>query len=105
MSSLRDRVVLVTGGSAGIGRATVHRLAADGARVVTCARHGERLDEALDGVPGVTGLVADVADARDREVLVERVLAEHGRLDALVLNAALAWAGLVEDMPDEAVEA
>jgi NAD(P)-dependent dehydrogenase (short-subunit alcohol dehydrogenase family) len=104
MSSLRDRVVLVTGGSAGIGRATVHRLAAGGARVVTCARHGNRLSEALAGVPGATGLVADVADAGDRALLVERVLAEHGRLDAVVLNAGLGWAGLVEDMPGEAVE-
>ena len=105
MNSLNDRVVLVTGGSAGIGRATARRLAADGARVVTCARHGDRLAEALAGVPRVSGLVADVADPRDREVLVERVLAEHGRLDAVVLNAALAWAGLLEDMPGDAVEA
>jgi NAD(P)-dependent dehydrogenase (short-subunit alcohol dehydrogenase family) len=105
MKSLNDRVVLVTGGSAGIGRAIVQRLAADGARVVTCARHGDRLTEALADVPGATGLVADLTLARDREVLVERVLAEHGRLDAVVLNAGLGWAGLVEDMPGEAVEA
>jgi NAD(P)-dependent dehydrogenase (short-subunit alcohol dehydrogenase family) len=97
-------VVLVTGGSAGIGRATVGRLAAEGARVVTCARGGDRLAEALAGVPGVTGVVADVADARGRELLLARVLAEHGRLDAVVHNAGLGWAGLLEDMPGEAVE-
>src|SRR3954454_25109983 len=101
---LDDRVVLVTGGSAGIGRATVQRLAAAGARVVTCARHGDRLAEALTGIPRATGLVADVAQAGDREILVERVLAEHGRLDAVVLNAGLGWAGLLEDMPGTAVE-
>jgi NAD(P)-dependent dehydrogenase (short-subunit alcohol dehydrogenase family) len=105
MKSLNGRVVLVTGGSAGIGRAIVQRLAADGARVVTCARHGDRLTEALADVPGAGGLAADLSLARDREVLVERVLAEHGRLDAVVLNAGLGWAGLVEDMPGEAVEA
>jgi NAD(P)-dependent dehydrogenase (short-subunit alcohol dehydrogenase family) len=97
-------VVLVTGGSAGIGRATVARLVEDGARVVTCARHGDRLDEAVGGLPGVTGVVADVADAADRARLVRTVLDEHGRLDALVLNAGLGWAGLLEDMPGEAVE-
>jgi NAD(P)-dependent dehydrogenase (short-subunit alcohol dehydrogenase family) len=37
-------------------------------------------------------------------VLVDRVLAEHGRLDAVVLNAGLGWAGLLEDMPRGAVE-
>jgi NAD(P)-dependent dehydrogenase (short-subunit alcohol dehydrogenase family) len=104
MTGLVNRVVLVTGGSAGIGRASVARLAGAGARVVTCARHGERLAEAVADLPAVTGVVADVADAADRQVLVERVLIEHGRLDALVLNAGLAWAGLLEDMPGEAVE-
>jgi NAD(P)-dependent dehydrogenase (short-subunit alcohol dehydrogenase family) len=99
-----NRVVLVTGGSAGIGRATVARLAGEGARVVTCARHGERLDEAVGQLTGVTAVVADVADAADRSALIGRVLAEHGRLDAVVLNAGLGWAGLLEDMPGEVVE-
>jgi NAD(P)-dependent dehydrogenase (short-subunit alcohol dehydrogenase family) len=104
MSRPENRVVLVTGGSAGIGRATVHRLAAQQVQVVTCARHGARLDEAVEGLPGVTGLVADVADAADRARLVELVLKEHGRLDAVVLNAGLGWAGLLEDMPGDVVE-
>jgi NAD(P)-dependent dehydrogenase (short-subunit alcohol dehydrogenase family) len=97
-------VVLVTGGSAGIGRATVGVLAQRGARVVTCARHGERLEEAVRGLPGTTGVVADVADAADRAALVARVLDRHGRLDAVVHNAGLGWAGLLEDMPALAVE-
>jgi NAD(P)-dependent dehydrogenase (short-subunit alcohol dehydrogenase family) len=101
----RARVVLVTGGSAGIGRATVTRLAARGARVVTCARDPDRLAEAVAGLPGVTPVAADVTDAGDRARLVEAVVQQHGRLDAVVLNAGLGWAGLVEDMPAEAVEA
>ncbi|TFV57429.1 SDR family oxidoreductase [Geodermatophilus sp. DF01-2] len=98
------RVVLVTGGSAGIGRSTVTRLVRDGTRVVTCARGGDRLVQAVGGLPGVTTVVADVADAADRARLLDRVLDEHGRLDAVVLNAGLGWAGLLEDMPGEAVE-
>ena len=104
MTDLRDRVVLVTGGSAGIGRSTVVRLAADGARVVTCARDGSRLEEAVGALAGVTTAVADIADGDARAGLVDRVLAEHGRLDAVVNNAGLGWAGLVEDMPGEVVE-
>jgi NAD(P)-dependent dehydrogenase (short-subunit alcohol dehydrogenase family) len=104
MTPLCDRVVLVTGGSAGIGRATLAALAEEGARVVTCARGGERLDEAARDLPGVSTMVADVADPADRAALVRRVLDEHGRLDAVVLNAGLGWAGLLEDMPGEAVE-
>jgi NAD(P)-dependent dehydrogenase (short-subunit alcohol dehydrogenase family) len=105
VTDLRDRVVLVTGGSAGIGRSVVHRLAASGARVVTCARDGARLTEALADLPGVTGTVADVASAADRVALVQRVVEEHGRLDAVVLNAALGYAALVEDTPADAVTA
>jgi NAD(P)-dependent dehydrogenase (short-subunit alcohol dehydrogenase family) len=104
MTDLSNRVVLVTGGSAGIGRATVARLSAAGARVVTCARDGDRLAEALAGLDGVTGVVADVAQGGDRELLVERALAAHGRLDGVVLNAAVGWMGLVEDTPGDVVE-
>ncbi len=104
MENLRNRVVLVTGGSAGIGRKTVAELAARGARVVTCARHGDRLGEALADLPGVFWMVADVTDAADRALLIDRVVADHGRLDALVLNAGLGWAGLLEEMPGEKVE-
>lgn len=103
MSELSDRVVVVTGGSAGIGRATVERLVSGGARVVTCARDGGRLADAVGALPGVTCVPADMADADDRAWLVEATLAEHGRLDGVVLNAGLGWAGLVEDMPGEAV--
>lgn len=104
MENLSNRVVLVTGGSAGIGRKTIAELAARGARVVTCARHGDRLDEALADLPGVTGVVADVTDPADRALLFDRVVADHGRLDALVLNAGIGWAGLLEEMPGEKVE-
>jgi NAD(P)-dependent dehydrogenase (short-subunit alcohol dehydrogenase family) len=101
---LRKRVVLVTGGSAGIGRATVRRLADAGALVVTCARDADRLDEAVRDLAGVTRVAADVADADDRARLVGAVLAAHGRLDAVVLNAGLGWAGLLQDTPGEVVE-
>jgi NAD(P)-dependent dehydrogenase (short-subunit alcohol dehydrogenase family) len=105
VTTLQERVVLVTGGSTGIGRAVVHRLAASGARVVACARDRGRLSEALAGVDRATGVPADVSSAPDRTALVERVVAEHGRLDAVVLNAAVGYAGLVEETPQEAVEA
>jgi len=104
MTGLQERVVLVTGGSAGIGRAVVHRLTAGGARVVACGRDPVRLTEALAGAGSATGVPADVSSASDRVALVDRVITEHGRLDAVVLNAAVGYAALVEDTPQEAVE-
>ena len=70
MWSTAERVVLVTGGSAGIGRSTVTRLARAGARVVTCARGGDRLAEALAALPerAVVWRIGDTAVALDPEL-------------------------------------
>jgi NAD(P)-dependent dehydrogenase (short-subunit alcohol dehydrogenase family) len=73
--------------------------------VIACAHNQVRLTEALAGVDGATGVSADVSSATDRVALVERIVAEHGRLDAVVLNAAIGYAALVEETPQEAVEA
>ncbi len=102
--SLAGRVVLVTGASAGIGRVTVERLARRGARVVACARRLDRLEQAFSAVPNVTVVPCDVRDGASRQDLVERALREHGRIDSLVNNAGIGWLGLVEDMPQSAVD-
>jgi NAD(P)-dependent dehydrogenase (short-subunit alcohol dehydrogenase family) len=76
-------VALVTGGSAGLGRAVVERLAADGWSVVTDARRAQRLPS-LDGVTAVAGDVADPAHRAEITAEVERL----GRLDLLLNNAS-----------------
>jgi NAD(P)-dependent dehydrogenase (short-subunit alcohol dehydrogenase family) len=101
---LVGRVVLVTGGSAGIGRATATCLAERGADVVVCARGKQRLEEAAREMPGALAVVADTTSADDRERLVGAAVAAYGRLDAVVLNAGQGWVGLVEDMPVADVE-
>jgi NAD(P)-dependent dehydrogenase (short-subunit alcohol dehydrogenase family) len=97
-------VVVVTGATAGIGRATAGRLAAAGATVVGCARDADRLREVAERQPGWDLRRCDVADPDDRAALVEGVLADHGRIDVLVNNAGLGWEGLVEDMGPDDVE-
>jgi NAD(P)-dependent dehydrogenase (short-subunit alcohol dehydrogenase family) len=77
-------VALVTGGSAGLGRALVIELAESGWTVVTDARRAQR----LTGLPsGVTAIVGDITDTEHREVVAAKV-AELGRLDLLVHNAS-----------------
>ncbi|CAN5510706.1 SDR family oxidoreductase [soil metagenome] len=80
-------VALVTGGSAGLGRALVHSLAADGWTVVTDARDGERLAASVIGLRAVVPVTGDVADADHRAALTREV-AWLGRLDLLVHNAS-----------------
>lgn len=80
------RVALVTGGSAGLGRALVRALAADGWDVLTDGRSAEKFKEA-ELPEGVTVVVGDLTDAEHRDRLAAEVEA-RGRLDLLVHNAS-----------------
>lgn len=86
-----DKVVLVTGGSSGIGLATAHRLAEAGARTLICGRDEAKLAAARAGIQArgfdVATYRADLADGADCERLVQVLLGEHGRVDILVNNA------------------
>ncbi|MCK5926570.1 MAG: SDR family oxidoreductase [Nocardioides sp.] len=78
---LTGKVVLVTGGTRGIGRGITSAFLSAGASVVTCSR------SEVEPVPGSTHRVCDVRDAEAVTALVDAVVAEHGRLDVLVNNA------------------
>jgi NAD(P)-dependent dehydrogenase (short-subunit alcohol dehydrogenase family) len=98
-------VVLVTGGSSGIGRATAHRLAARGDHVVLASRGKGALEDAAGECRqrggSVTSHAVDVRDAAAVDALVETVIAEHGRLDAVVHAAGVVAYGQFPDVPPE----
>ena len=80
-------IALVTGSSSGIGAEVARRLAGDGYAVVVNSRSSVEAGKAVADEVGGTYLQADVGDPAAAEALVERVLADHGRLDVLVNNA------------------
>jgi NAD(P)-dependent dehydrogenase (short-subunit alcohol dehydrogenase family) len=92
MSGILDgRVAVITGGSMGIGLATAARFLAEGASVVIAGRRRTELDKAVANLgDDVTGVQADVSDLGDLDRLYSRVSDEHGRIDILFANAAVA---------------
>ena len=88
---VRNKVVVITGGSSGIGLATAQKVAAAGAVTVIVARGEEELFKARDAMKAAGGKVfaytADLADMADCDRLVATILQEHGQVDVLVNNA------------------
>ena len=96
--SLDEKVALVTGGSAGIGKAIALSLGREGVRVAICGRSRETLQRAFEevssAVPSVQQIQCDVSELSEVEAMVEGVISNWGRVDILVNNA-----GALEDTP------
>lgn len=98
----RDRTVLVTGGSRGLGLVLARQLAAEGARVAICGRDPEALERAraaLEAIGAeVYALPVDVADRDAVATLIAKVTGRFGPIDVLVNNAGVIEVGPVETM-------
>ncbi len=93
---LRDKVTLITGGAAGIGRATALRFAAEGARVAICDLNEAAGRETVQLLGSAARF--DVVDVTDRQAVqewVDGVAAHYGRIDVLVNNAGVLRDGLL----------
>ncbi len=94
------RVVLVVGGTSGIGLATARQLLDRGDTVVVGARDADRVAVVSADLGGrTTGVALDLTDAASVGVAVERCVSEHGRLDAVVTSAQTMAYGTVEQVP------
>ena len=100
-------VVVITGASVGIGRATAVRFASEGAALVLAARSQERLQRLAERLEQrfAVETLAVPCDVRQREqvdALVEAAIARFGRIDVLVNNAGYGLYGRIEDTPEAA---
>lgn len=99
---LTGSVIVVTGASRGIGRATAELLADQGAIVVCAGRDEAALRELADRLGG-SYLAADLTDPAAAEQLIQHALARYGRLDGLVANAGIGHVGAFAEMPAEEI--
>ena len=102
--NLAGKRVLITGASAGIGRAAAHAFVAEGAVVLAVARSKDRLQSLsaeLGGPAHVATFVADVADGPAMDALAREVLAGHGVPDVIIANAGLGLDARFESTSDE----
>jgi len=83
---LNNKVVLITGSSRGIGLAIAQVLHAEGCRVVLNSRNPVELDQAVSGLSGSVGFVADVSVPDQAKHLIDEILRSHGSIDAVVCN-------------------
>ncbi|MBO9728380.1 MAG: SDR family oxidoreductase [Chitinophaga sp.] len=91
MSSLKDKIVVITGGNSGIGYATAKSFLAKGAKVLITGRNPAAIQDAVHslGHPA-EGFKADQADLGDAKRLAEYVQGRFGKIDALFINAGVA---------------
>ena len=103
---LQGKKAVVTGASAGIGKAVTRTLAREGVDVAVCARRKEPIEQAAAEISKETGrkiapFVADLTKAQDAENFIKQAHAALGRIDILVNNAGSAPGGVIEHLSEE----
>jgi NAD(P)-dependent dehydrogenase (short-subunit alcohol dehydrogenase family) len=96
MSTLQNKVAVITGGNSGIGFATAKELAGQGARVIITGRNEAAVEEAA-GALGVEGLVSNQGDLAAIEALVARLRTQADGVDILFINAGVGFFSPIAD--------
>jgi NAD(P)-dependent dehydrogenase (short-subunit alcohol dehydrogenase family) len=100
---MNDKVIVITGGSEGIGAAVAQEVARRGAKVVVAARNVEKL-EAIAKPIGALAVQTDVTKRSDNERLRDRALEKFGAIDVWINNAGRGISKLVSELTDEDVD-
>lgn len=98
---MKNKVVVITGGSSGIGKALAMNLGSKGAKIVISGRDEKKLIEAqqelYDQGIDCLAVVSDVSKASDVETLIEQTVTKYGQIDILINNAGITMRGLLID--------
>lgn len=100
---MKDQIVLITGGSSGLGKAMAAHIKNEGATVIITGRDGDKLQKVADEL-GVKAFHSDVSNDGDIEKLYAHIDEEYGRLDVLINNAGIGGWSKVEDLTRKAID-
>lgn len=93
MNNIKNKVVVITGASSGLGEATARYLAQHGVKLVLAARRTDRLQKLADDIQQAGGetliVITDVSKRSDVDKLIQQTLAKFGKVDVLVNNAGI----------------
>jgi short-subunit dehydrogenase len=101
----KDKVVAVTGGSDGIGKALVNELLAQGAKVATCGRNHDKLYQLQSSYPSypLHTVVADVSNENDCRLFIQSTIKIFGGIDILINNAGISMRAELKDTSVEVI--
>ena len=103
MSFFQDKVIVITGGSEGIGKALIETLIPLGAKVATCARNHDKLYQLQMAYArsGIHTVACDVSKEQDCKRFIESTIKTFGGIDILINNAGISMRALVKDVDVE----
>ena len=103
MADYKDKIVVITGGSDGIGKALVAQFLALGAKVATCGRTQSKLDDLARefNSPNLLVITADVSQQSDCTSFIEKVVSQWGTIDILINNAGAIPSGDLWDVDQD----
>jgi NAD(P)-dependent dehydrogenase (short-subunit alcohol dehydrogenase family) len=90
MAKLNGKIALISGGTSGIGASTARLFQSEGATVIVTGSSARSVEAAKSDLPGIEAIVSNAADVGASKVLVDQVVARHGRIDVLFANAGVA---------------
>src|SRR5260221_99898 len=100
-ANYKGKIVVITGGSKGIGLACAKQFIVHDARVFICSRSQDNVDQALKELPGAIGFSADLSNENQANDLVKRITKDFGPIDVLVNSAGAAKRTPVAELKTE----
>lgn len=100
---MKDKTVVITGGSSGIGKSSALQFAENGARVLITGRRPAELEKVANMNENITAFVADSADPLSAELIVNEAISLWGRLDILVNNAGAGTFTPIESITEKQI--